>query len=51
MASLRWIAPVRQVHASCLRPDSDFARRCCLEVEGIIVYQLIRRKKGKLVMK
>lgn len=51
MASSCWIASVRQVHVSCLRPDPGFYYGCCLEVEGVIVYELIRKKKGKLIMK
>lgn len=51
MASSCWRTPVRQVHVSRLRPDLGFAWGRCLEVEGIIVYELIGRKKGKLIMK
>lgn len=51
VASSCWRTPVRQVHVSRLRPDLGFAWGRCLEVEGIIVYELIGRKKGKLIMK
>lgn len=51
MASSCWRAPVREVDVSLLRPDPGFGQGRCLEVDGIIVYALIGRGKGKSVMK
>lgn len=51
MASPYCRAAVRQVNVSCLRPGPGFAAGCCLEMESVIVYELIEKKKGKLIMK
>lgn len=51
MASPCQRAPVRQANVSCLRPGPGFAPGSCLEIESVIVYELIEKKKGKLIMK
>lgn len=51
MASPCWRVPARQAHVSSLRPGPAFAPGCYLEMESVIAYELIEKKKGKLIMK
>lgn len=46
--SSSWRAPVRHRHVSHLRPEAGFAWGHCIEVEGIMAYELIGKKKRQI---